>query len=706
LHHLVFQKLNDRFCFIFSQSSQKDLSHTMIGSLYTSRTFQLLKGGTSSRGHISRIVGRPRTWIARSGQGHGLASAANHTGRLSRSWSSVSERLVEAVKTGLLLEDAGQTEAAHQADRCITRVRKYAKEREAYLREVNKTAKGEAAAASGQPSHTATSLNSTPAFLDAPSVPPTSSEPRVFHPAIKGRPSALHAAASKRLTPHPALAAAAASQADASPPSNRPQPPRMPKGLYFFGSVGTGKTQLMDTLIATLSDMRKEEEEEGGEQKADIAVRRLHFHSLLASIHARLHEMRKLHPVDDPKSPSDRDLIARAAEELASIATVAVICVDDLELVDVADAFLLDHYFRTLHHSGAVLIFSSNWAPTQLYKDGLQKELFVPFQRMLEAVCRIVELQGKDYRQVTRGSSSENANSPTAAASNEARQSSNEALAALLADASGWETKDVPISHGRSVRVQALKLKGDVALIDFEALCGSENPLGAADFTALAMTFKELVVKNMPYPSFKRLQHNELRRLIHCLDVYYDLRGRLRLLQQQGDASSTPRFIAQKEHLAALFANFLPVEEALAPATATTVDSESDNPLGSLSTRPTVFVSDDDITAGKGVITKKKDNKILKDTTDAPASNILSVRVEEAAKATLHMGIRRGLSRLIEMASLTAAASSSVESTSSSAFHTSSTAAGVGRGHRAFDALNRDLLVGQIPESVKATLLK
>lgn len=203
-----------------------------------------------------------------------------------------------------------------------------------------------------------------------------------------------------------------------------------------------------------------------------------------------------------------------------------------------------------------------------------------------------------------------------------------------------------------------------------------------------------VLVRGVPSPSFKRAQHNELRRLVHACDVFYDLRARLRVVAE-GVGSASPVLEAPLE-LASLFSSFLPVEDALAgPSSRSTSEGGSSAVPDTLSTKPTVFVADDDTTAGKG----RSNKKLLQDTTDAPASNILSVRVEEAAKATLHMGIRRALSRLVEMAASDSSASSSSSSPSAAAAPSAPAA-------RAFDALNRALLVDQVPQSVKATLLK
>jgi predicted ATPase len=114
-----------------------------------------------------------------------------------------------------------------------------------------------------------------------------------------------------------------------------------------------------------------------------LPLRRMHFHSLLMEIHSRLARARAAQPADDPASPSDRELLRSIAAEIAGREAL-VLLIDDLEMVDVADAFLMELFFTTLSKSGSVLLVTSNWAPQELYRDGLQREYFQPFIRMLE----------------------------------------------------------------------------------------------------------------------------------------------------------------------------------------------------------------------------------------------------------------------------------------------------------------------------------
>lgn len=224
-------------------------------------------------------------------------------------------------------------------------------------------------------------------------------------------------------------------------------PVRMPKGLYLWGPVGCGKTMIANMAFSALSEHAAALSQhptalsqhstalsghsaalsaqldgnatrtsagtdasapaEGGTAAPGLPpaaaaaapassagpsppppppllpLRRMHFHSLLMEIHGRLARARAAQPADDPASPSDRELLRAIAAQIAGREAL-VLLVDDLEMVDVADAFLMELFFTTLSRSGSVLLVTSNWAPQELYRDGLQREYFQPFIRMLE----------------------------------------------------------------------------------------------------------------------------------------------------------------------------------------------------------------------------------------------------------------------------------------------------------------------------------
>jgi predicted ATPase len=210
----------------------------------------------------------------------------------------------------------------------------------------------------------------------------------------------------------------------------------MPKGLYLWGPVGCGKTMIANVAFSALSEHAAalSAQPDGDATRAFavpdealapaasgatapglpaaavtvpasgeestvspllplLPLRRMHFHSLLMEIHGRLARARAAQPADDPDSPSDRELLRSIATDIAGREAL-VLLVDDLEMVDVADAFLMELFFTTLSRSGSVLLVTSNWAPQELYRDGLQREYFQPFIRMLEVRGRRQRWQG------------------------------------------------------------------------------------------------------------------------------------------------------------------------------------------------------------------------------------------------------------------------------------------------------------------------
>jgi cell division protein ZapE len=260
-----------------------------------------------------------------------------------------------------------------------------------------------------------------------------------------------------------------------------------PQGLYIFGGVGRGKSMLIDLFFAAAPVERK---------------RRVHFHAFMLEVHDSLHRQRQERAVDsDPLAP----LAARLAAE------AWLLCFDEFHVGNIADAMLLGRLFTALFDLGVVVVATSNSAPDELYKDGLQREHFLPFIELLKERLDILELDGVvDYRR-RRISGMVVYHWPLGAAADAALA---EAFARLTDGAEGTPTS--LIVQGR--RLPVPRVAKNVACFSFAELC--EQPLGAADYIAIATHFHTIVIGGIPRLSADR--RNEARRFMTLIDALYE----------------------------------------------------------------------------------------------------------------------------------------------------------------------------------------
>lgn len=270
--------------------------------------------------------------------------------------------------------------------------------------------------------------------------------------------------------------------------TRRPDP--APQGLYLYGEVGRGKSMLMDLFF----DFAPVE-----------AKRRVHFHAFMQDVHRRLHEWRKKN-VGDPLQP--------LAQELAHDAWL--LCFDEFQVSDIADAMILGRLFQALFEAGVVVVATSNRPPRDLYKDGLQRERFLPFIALIEEKLDVLELAGGvDYR-LDRIKDHRLYHVPPGPAAEAA-------LAAAFDDLTGGApARPVMVEVlGRSLRVP--KAAHRVAWFGFEELCG--RPLGPADYLALAECFDAVMVSGIP--QLGRDRRDVAKRFVTFIDALYDRRVRL-----------------------------------------------------------------------------------------------------------------------------------------------------------------------------------
>jgi cell division protein ZapE len=274
------------------------------------------------------------------------------------------------------------------------------------------------------------------------------------------------------------------------------KPAPAPHGIYIYGEVGRGKTYLMDLFFAAAEIEPK---------------RRAHFHSFMADVHARIHAWRQRKKRgeasgDEPIAP----LAAALAEE------AALLCFDEFAVRDIADAMILARLFGALFELGVVVVATSNVAPRDLYKDGLNRALFLPFVDLVEERMDVVSLEARtDYRLEKLG------RAPVyycpADASAEAAMDA--AFARLTGEARGASV-DVP-RLGRAIHVpQAI---GAVARFDFDALC--RQPLSAGDYVELVSRFDTILLDRIPVMNDQA--RDATKRFINFIDAAYDARVKL-----------------------------------------------------------------------------------------------------------------------------------------------------------------------------------
>jgi cell division protein ZapE len=266
----------------------------------------------------------------------------------------------------------------------------------------------------------------------------------------------------------------------------KPQPP--PKGVYLWGAVGRGKSMLMDLFFA---------------QAPVAAKRRVHFHAFMQDVHARLHRLRKQHAADDA--------IAKVADDLAREATL--LCLDEMQIVDIADAMIVGRLFAALFERGTVAVTTANLPPDELYRNGLNRQLFLPFIALLNARLDVVCLDGdSDYR-LGRIKGYETFITPLGPETDARIQS----LWERLTDMAAGQPESIAI-HGRQIAVpQAAR---GVARFDFVDLC--QKPLGPGDFLAIAKTYKTVFLEHIPQLAPER--RNEAKRFVLLIDALYEAR--------------------------------------------------------------------------------------------------------------------------------------------------------------------------------------
>ncbi len=267
------------------------------------------------------------------------------------------------------------------------------------------------------------------------------------------------------------------------------------KGLYIHGGVGRGKTMLMDMFFELVPVRRK---------------RRVHFNDFMADVHDRIQKHRAARKQgtvkeDDPIPPVARQLAAEAW----------VLCFDEFSVTDIADAMILSRLFSALFANGVVLVATSNVSPEDLYKDGLNRQLFLPFIGLLERNAEVATLDtDKDYRQEKLARLPVYLTPDDAAA----ERTMDEAWATI---SQGSERQETIALKGRKVIVP--RASGQAARFSFAELC--DAPLGARDYLAIVDRYHTVLIDHVPV--LDQTRRNPAKRFILLIDTLYDKKVRV-----------------------------------------------------------------------------------------------------------------------------------------------------------------------------------
>jgi cell division protein ZapE len=285
-----------------------------------------------------------------------------------------------------------------------------------------------------------------------------------------------------------------------------------PQGLYIVGAVGRGKSMLMDLFFESAPVARK---------------RRVHFHRFMQEAHRHIHAFRK-------DAERDADPIPPLADRI--VAEAALLCFDEFQVHDIVDAMILGRLFEALFARGAVVVATSNTLPDDLYKDGLQRDRFLPFIEIIKRRLDVIVLEAaRDYRRDRLAA--------VGVWHVPADARADAALDAAFLEFAGEEGKPLELTVlGRRLKLP-LAANG-VARADFATLCGAA--LGPADYLALATHIHTLLIDGIPRLS--PANFDQARRFITLVDALYEHRVKL-----IASAADVPDRLYERGENAAMF---------------------------------------------------------------------------------------------------------------------------------------------------------
>ncbi|KAL4902820.1 hypothetical protein BDW74DRAFT_157660 [Aspergillus multicolor] len=284
------------------------------------------------------------------------------------------------------------------------------------------------------------------------------------------------------------------SKAPAKPETKIPED--LPKGLYMYGDVGCGKTMLMDLFYETLPPNI-------------LSKSRIHFHNFMQDIHKRMHVIKM-------KFGNDFDALPLVAAEIAEKSSV--LCFDEFQCTDVADAMILRRLLESLMSHGVVLVTTSNRHPDDLYLNGIQRESFIPCITLLKTVLTVINLNSPtDYRKIPRPPSGVY-HHPLGPEAEQHAQKWFDYLGDPINDPPHPATQEV---WGRKINVPLAS--GKAAKFSFQQLIGAAT--GAADYLELVRNYEAFIVTDVPGMNLH--QRDLARRFITFIDAVYESRAKL-----------------------------------------------------------------------------------------------------------------------------------------------------------------------------------
>jgi cell division protein ZapE len=260
-----------------------------------------------------------------------------------------------------------------------------------------------------------------------------------------------------------------------------------PRGLYIHGSVGRGKSMLMDAFYSQLPYRRK---------------RRVHFHAFMQTIHRELANVKH-----------ESDPLVLIAEKLAR--DVRVLCFDEFHVSDIGDAMILARLLENMFARGIVCVMTSNYSPDKLYPNGLQRERFLTAIELVKNNLDIIELDGDTDHRLRSLEQLDLYHSPLGASADEALLRSFTTLASSAARSAAIEVNDR--------KIQARSASSGIGWFEFAELCGTAR--SQSDYLELAKRFHTIMLANVPCMTAEHA--SEARRFTWLIDVLYDQRVNL-----------------------------------------------------------------------------------------------------------------------------------------------------------------------------------